>query len=122
MKRDELGLLAAIFVVVLIVLACTTGCTSTEHVRLDKDPGALATEAGCAPLPVCEIPPAANSTQLTSALWACVLEYRALYSVCYHMAHPLFANPGTAQTCFQDSVPGAPVNCVPLQAIPAEVF
>lgn len=121
MKRDEVGLLAAIFVVVLIVLACTTGCTSTEHIRLDQDAQDTAEQAGCQPLPVCEIPPAANSLQLNNALWSCVLEYRALYSVCYHLVHPAMAAPGndfeTATGCTQNSVPGAP--CVP---VPAEVF
>jgi hypothetical protein len=68
-------------------------CSSTEGIRLDKSPRDTAQEAACQPLPACDIPPGANSTQLESALWACVLEYRALYSVCYHLARPLAAEP-----------------------------
>lgn len=41
-----------------------------------------APSVGCEPLPLCSIPVGANSTQLETALYACVLEYRALYSSC----------------------------------------
>lgn len=43
---------------------------------------AFAPAVSCEPLPLCSIPPKASSTQLETALYACVLEYRALYSSC----------------------------------------
>jgi len=73
----------ALAVVLLLPLA---GCQTREAVKLPPDQGRAAVTLACPPLPACDIPPGANSTQLTSALWACVLEYRALYSVCFHMA------------------------------------
>lgn len=74
--------------VILLAVLALAACGTTEHIRLDQAPQDTAEAAGCSPLPLCEIPPGANSTQLESALWACVLEYRALYSACYHLAHP----------------------------------
>jgi hypothetical protein len=38
---------------------------------------------------VCDISRGATSTQLEAALWACVLEYRALYSQCLHLVKPV---------------------------------
>jgi hypothetical protein len=84
------GFLAATvrrWVLVLFFLALAlgiAGCGTTEHLDLG-DPQEATKAASCAPLPLCDIPPGANSTQLETALWACVKEYRALYSVCYHM-------------------------------------
>lgn len=95
MKRDEFDTLRTVVAICLLALLLSflTGCKTTEGIRLDKDPNTLAGEATCAPLPLCDIPPAATSTQLESSLWACVLEYRALYSACYHLVHPLTAAP-----------------------------
>jgi hypothetical protein len=86
-----------VMAVVLLVVSWLTGCSSLPE---ERPPGAqdVAKEALCPPLPVCDIPGNANAKQLTEALWSCVLEYRALYSMCKH---------GTAPD---------------LQAVPAEVF
>jgi uncharacterized lipoprotein YajG len=74
----------------LVILAGAVGILlqgcAARPTNSDATPPALAA-AACAPLPVCSIPPASSSTQLEQALWECVLEYRALYSVCYHMQH-----------------------------------
>lgn len=72
----------------LIAVLALAGCATAEHVNLDGTPAEQATQAGCDPLPLCTVPPDASSIQLTSALWACVLEYRGLYAKCYHLAHP----------------------------------
>lgn len=88
------ALITVVFVCLLALLwSFLAGCTTTEGVVLDKTPEDIAVEAACVPLPVCDIPPRANSTQLESALWACVLEYRALFSQCFHLVHPMEARP-----------------------------
>jgi hypothetical protein len=90
MKRDEMGfLVVAVWLMALGVLIGLTGCGTLETKRNPNDAGDIAQEAGCPPLPVCEIPPEANAKQLQSALWACVLEYRALYSQCTHLVKPV---------------------------------
>lgn len=116
MKRDEWGAFWCIvfFCAWALGLALLTGCSSTEGIRLDKSPQDTAEEAGCQPLPLCTIPPEANSTQLESALWACVHEYRALYSQCYHLAHPV-SLPKLGPTAYGQSLCYLtdPVQCVP---------
>src|SRR5688500_873291 len=90
LQPDEKGAMLALWAIALVVLACMGlfGCSSTEGIRLDKSPQDTAREAAGQPLPVCEIPPNATSTQLDSALWGCVLEYRALFPQCAHMVSP----------------------------------
>lgn len=58
----------------LLLVVCCSGCQTAPSVDTPA--------VSCEPLPVCSIPHKASSTQLDSALWACVLEYRALYSSC----------------------------------------
>jgi hypothetical protein len=95
----------AIIFLALFVLA---GCSTTEHLDLG-DPQEATKAASCAPLPLCDIPPGANSTQLETALWACVKEYRALYSVCYHMkAGSLELDPVQHYQCSPQRAPNWP--------------
>lgn len=76
------------FIALLVVLMLALGgCASGRHLELPPAPQDAAQKAACPPLPVCDIPPGANSTQLELALWKCVLDYRAMYSVCFHMVN-----------------------------------
>lgn len=61
-----------------VFLLALSGCTTA--------PPSARVPTACQPLPACDIPTGSNSTQLEEALWKCVMEYRALYSVCYHIA------------------------------------
>lgn len=49
------------------------------------EPAPLRSHTPCPPLPACTIPTRATPKQLSEALYTCVLEYRALYSVCMFM-------------------------------------
>jgi hypothetical protein len=68
---------------VMIALAALAGC---QHAPPPVDQPRVS----CEPLPTCAafIPPMATSTQLENGLWACVLEYRALYSSCATRSTP----------------------------------
>lgn len=74
-----------------VLLLPLSGCAA-RPTNSDATPPALEA-AACAPLPTCPIPAGASSTQLELALWECVLEYRSLYSVCYHMQHGALRGP-----------------------------
>lgn len=76
---------AGALVLMALLLA---GCSTTDHIDLG-DPKEATKAASCGPLPLCSsyIPINATPKQLVDGLYACVLEYRALYSVCYHMAN-----------------------------------
>jgi len=76
-KRFQHAVMALIFAILLLAgISLLSGCQTPAAVQRPQVP--------CEPLPVCFIPPGANSTQLETALWGCVLEYRALYSHCAH--------------------------------------
>jgi hypothetical protein len=64
--------------ILLVLPMCGMGCSM---VRQPPAP-----PVRCVPLPACDIPQGANSSQLEQALQVCVLEYRALYDVCRTMA------------------------------------
>lgn len=70
-------------VLACVLLTMCAGCVA----RPPREDVPAVDAAACAPLPLCAVPPKASSTQLETALWECVLEYRALYSVCYNLSH-----------------------------------
>lgn len=80
LEGDAYGLVDAFVLTAAgcLLLLVLSGCAAA--------PPAERVPTACQPLPACDIPTGSNSTQLEEALWKCVMEYRALYSVCYHIA------------------------------------
>lgn len=69
--RIDLAWTLAAILVVLMIAGCATAPEPVDRPVVS-----------CEPIRPCDIPPAANSTQLEAALWACVLELRAQYRSC----------------------------------------
>jgi hypothetical protein len=69
------GMVFLVILAVVSLAACQT---------LPEGPSARPARL-CEPLPVCNIPASSTSSQLEEALWSCVVEYRAMYSVCKWM-------------------------------------
>jgi hypothetical protein len=82
MNKVQRFLLTVILVLLYMAgLMLMSGCA---HTPAEQAPPQT---TGCAPLPVCDVTPKASSTQLEIDLWECVVEYRALYSICYQLQH-----------------------------------